>query len=144
MLVPMRLSRILLSEIADQQVVFLTEVDGDRSFPIIIGRFEAACIERRFKGEQPIRPLTHDLLLSTIEELGWRIDKVVIDDLVDHTYHGKLVVRGDANGSAGGSGGDSPASKQIDCRSSDAIAVAMYVDPKQPIFVEDWILDAVA
>ena len=57
MLVQMELVRIIISEINDQQVVFLSEVDGDRSFPILIGIFEATSIDRRVQGHTPPRPL---------------------------------------------------------------------------------------
>src|SRR5690242_14321999 len=66
MLVQMELARIIISEINDQQIVFLKEVDGPRSFPIVIGMFEATSIDRRIQGNVPPRPLTHDLLKSTI------------------------------------------------------------------------------
>ena len=57
--VQMQLSRIIISEISDNQVVFLQEVDGTRQFPIMIGMFEAASIDRRIKSDfKPVRPLT--------------------------------------------------------------------------------------
>jgi uncharacterized protein len=71
-LVHMELARIIISEINDQQVVFLREVDGDRSFPILIGIFEATSIDRRVQGHIAPRPLTHDLLKNVIAELGGR------------------------------------------------------------------------
>jgi uncharacterized protein len=61
-LVRMELVRIIISEINDQQVIYLREVDGTRTFPILIGLFEATHIDRRVRGEIPPRPLTHDLL----------------------------------------------------------------------------------
>ena len=70
MLVQMELTRIIISEINDQQVIYLQEVGGDRMFPILIGIFEATSIDRRVKGEIPPRPLTHDLLKNAILELG--------------------------------------------------------------------------
>jgi bifunctional DNase/RNase len=77
MLVQMELVRIIISEINDQQVVFLREVDGERSFPILIGIFEATSIDRRVQGHSPPRPLTHDLLKSTIETLGAEVQDEV-------------------------------------------------------------------
>ena len=76
--VQMELSRIIISEINDQQVVFLREVDVEeprepRSFPILIGIFEATSIDRRVQGNVPQRPLTHDLLKNAIEELGGEV-----------------------------------------------------------------------
>ena len=70
MSVQMELSRIIISEINDQQVVYLKEVEGDRTFPILIGLFEATSIDRRVKNHQSPRPLTHDLLVASVELLG--------------------------------------------------------------------------
>jgi hypothetical protein len=61
--VPMELSRIIISEVNDQQVIYLKEVDGERTFPILIGIFEATSIDRRVKGFPSPRPLTHDLIV---------------------------------------------------------------------------------
>ena len=69
MTVQMELSRIIISEINDQQVVYLKEVEGDRTFPILIGLFEATSIDRRVKNHQSPRPLTHDLLVAAVDLL---------------------------------------------------------------------------
>ncbi len=95
MLVQMSLVRIIVSEINDQQVIFLREVEGSRSFPILIGLFEATSIDRRVRGEIPPRPLTHDLLKSAIELLGGDVQDVVITNLQDHTYFASIRVRKD-------------------------------------------------
>ena len=50
--VQMELRRIIISEVEDHQVIILREVDGERSFPIVIGIFEATSIDRRVKGMQ--------------------------------------------------------------------------------------------
>ena len=47
--VQMELKRIVINEIHEQQVIMLREVDGERSFPIVIGIFEATSIDRRVK-----------------------------------------------------------------------------------------------
>ena len=74
--VQMELSRIIISEINDQQVIYLKEVEGDRTFPILIGLFEATSIDRRVKHIQAPRPLTHDLLVNMVEQLG---DKLTLN-----------------------------------------------------------------
>ena len=56
--IEMRLARIIISEINENQFVFLREVDGDRQFPIVIGIFEATSIDRRVKDIPRPRPLT--------------------------------------------------------------------------------------
>src|SRR5262245_9600924 len=79
--VAMELSRIIISEINDQQVIYLKEIDGARTFPILIGIFEATSIDRRVKGFEAPRPLTHDLLVQSVEALGGEFPDVVISGL---------------------------------------------------------------
>lgn len=128
--VQMELKRIIISEVHDQQVIVLREVDGDRSFPIVIGLFEATSIDRRVKNIVPPRPLTHDLIVSTVEQLGGAIEDIVISDLQDHTYYAKLRIRKDGE------------LMDIDCRPSDAIAVA--VTARAPIWVMEEVLSKAA
>lgn len=131
MLVQMELVRIIISEINDQQVVFLREVDGDRSFPILIGIFEATSIDRRVQGHTPPRPLTHDLLRNVIETLGAEVQDVVITQLIDHTYYAVIRIRHEGE------------LQEIDCRPSDAIALAVHYDPHLPIYVSEDVLGQV-
>ena len=127
--VQMQLSRIIISEINEQQVIYLKEVDGERSFPILIGLYEASSINRRIKREKSQRPLTHDLLVNSIEALGGELDSVVINELRDHTYFAQLRVR--MNGEI----------VEIDARPSDAIAVAVTCNPILPIYVSEEVLE---
>jgi len=129
--VQMKLSRIIISEINEQQVIYLKEVDGDRQFPILIGIFEATSIDRRVRGKHAPRPLTHDLLVNVVESLGAELDSVVISDLRDHTYFAKLRVQQDGE------------LIEVDSRPSDAIAVAVTCDPPLPIYVAEEVLDEV-
>jgi hypothetical protein len=61
---------VIISETNDQQVVYLHEVDGDRVFPLLIGIFEATSLDRRLKGYDSPRPLTHDAWADSIRLLG--------------------------------------------------------------------------
>jgi bifunctional DNase/RNase len=122
----MELKRIIISEVHEQQIIVLREVDGERSFPIVIGIFEATSIDRRVRNIVPPRPLTHDLIVSVVEQLGGDLQDIVISDLQDHTYFAKLRVRKDGE------------LIEIDCRPSDAIAVA--VTAKVPIWVAEDVL----
>ena len=131
MLVRMELARIIISEINDQQIIYLREVDGDRMFPILIGIFEATSIDRKVKGERPPRPLTHDLLKNAIEELGGEVQDVVVNNLIEHTYYAVIRVRQDGE------------LVEIDSRPSDAIALSVHYDPPLPIYVDDEVLDQV-
>jgi bifunctional DNase/RNase len=125
----MDLKRIIISEVHDQQVIMLKEVEGDRSFPIVIGIFEATSIDRRVKGMPSPRPLTHDLVASVIENMGGELRDVFISELREHTYYAKLRIRIDGE------------MVEVDSRPSDAIALA--VTAKVPIYVAEDVLDEV-
>jgi len=91
--VRMELSRIIISETSDQQIIVLREKGGTRQFPIVIGIHEALAIDRRVKGFATARPLTHELLASVIQAMHGELEKIVIHDLRDHTFYAKLVIR---------------------------------------------------
>ncbi|HBE67991.1 MAG TPA: hypothetical protein DDW52_07560 [Planctomycetaceae bacterium] len=130
MTVKMQLARIIISEISDNQVIYLREVDGDRQFPILIGIFEATSIDRRVQGmKSPPRPLTHDLIVATATSLGAEIESVVISDLQEHTYFAKLQMRRAGE------------LIEVDTRPSDAIAVAVTFDPHLPIYVTEDVIE---
>jgi bifunctional DNase/RNase len=126
MLVRMDLARIIIVESAESQVIILKERDGDRHFPILIGISEALAIDRRLKGLTTPRPLTHDLMASIIEKLEAKLERIVINDLRDHTFYAQLIVR--QNGQL----------LEIDSRPSDAIALGAAAGT--PIFVADHVL----
>jgi bifunctional DNase/RNase len=128
----MELARIIISDVNDQQVVYLREIDGQRAFPILIGIFEAASINRHVKGEDSQRPLTHDLLRNSIEQLGGELQDVVVNNLQDHTYYALIRVKRDGE------------LIEIDSRPSDAIALAVQFKPPLPIYVDDSVLEQVA
>jgi bifunctional DNase/RNase len=124
----MQLSRILITETREYQLIELREVDGERRLPIVIGLFEAAAIERRLKNIPVPRPQTHDLLAGVIEQMGGKLTRIRIHDLHDDTFFAQLVIRrGDED-------------IRIDSRPSDAIALGIANDI--PIFVEEHVLDA--
>jgi bifunctional DNase/RNase len=125
----MELKRIIISEVHDQQVVMLKEAEGERSFHIVIGIFEATSIDRRVKGLPSPRPLTHDLITSVIDNLGGELRDIFISELKDHTYFAKLRIQ--QNGEP----------IEVDCRPSDALALA--VTAKVPIYVADEVLEEV-
>jgi len=124
MLVESELARLILTDMSSQQIVVLKEKEGPRAFPIVIGFFEAMAIDRQLKGLQVERPLTHDLLKSTIEEMGGRLSRIVVNDLRDNTFFAYLEVALDGQ------------TVRIDSRPSDALALAVrtnaaiYIDDK--------------
>jgi bifunctional DNase/RNase len=125
--VEVELSRIIINETSDQQVIVLKERHGNRSFPIVIGIVEIFAIDRRLKGIKPPRPMTHDLLDSVIENLGVKIEKIVINDLRNHTFYAKIHLS--SNGQT----------IQIDSRPSDAIALG--VASNAPIYVAEHVFE---
>jgi bifunctional DNase/RNase len=125
--VEVELSRIIINEASDQQIIVLKERGGTRGFPIVIGIVEIFAIDRRLKGIKPPRPMTHDLLASVIESLGARVERIVIDDLRNHTFFAKIHLS--LNGRT----------IQVDSRPSDAIALCAAIDA--PIFVAEHVFD---
>jgi bifunctional DNase/RNase len=105
----------------------LGEVEGNRRLPIIIGAFEAQAIALELEKIQPPRPMTHDLLRDTFEELDVEVTEVVIDELREGTFFAKIRYRHDGE------------EHQLDSRPSDAVALAVRVDA--PIYVAPMVLD---
>ena len=128
MAIPMHVSRILIREMADMQVIELAETDGQRRFPIVIGLPEAFAIDRRIKGVRVPRPQTHELLAEAIRALGGSLREIRIDDIDGGTFFAKLVIDRDGE------------TVVIDSRPSDAIALG--VADGVPILVEEHVLEA--
>ena len=129
MSIQMELHKIIISEMQDQQIIMLKEVDGERTFPIVIGSGEAYAIDRRLKGIPTPRPLTHDLLANIIDHLGGEISQIEINDLENHTFFARIHIR--QNGRT----------VEVDSRPSDAIALGIATSV--PIFVAEHVLDQV-
>lgn len=128
-MVHMELSKIMITETSDHQIIVLKEKDGQRSFPIVIGLHEAWAIDRAVKGITTPRPLTHDLICNIIDGLNAGVVRIVINDLRNNTFYAKVVLI--QNGST----------IEIDSRPSDAIALAMQKNT--PIFVARKVLEEV-
>jgi hypothetical protein len=126
-MVEMELNKIVIDEKRHDQLIVLKEKGGERILPIVIGLTEASAIKLKISGFHPPRPLTHDLLFSTIENLEASIEKIIIDKLEENTFHAKLVIKTESH-----------KTKIIDSRPSDSIALA--VRAHAPIFVEDEVM----
>jgi len=125
--IEVELSRIIINETSDQQIIVLKECHGHRSFPIVIGIVEIFAIDRRLKGIKPPRPMTHDLLDDVIEHLGANIEKIVINDLRNHTFYAKIYISSNSQ------------TVKIDSRPSDAIALG--VASNAPIYVAEHVFE---
>jgi hypothetical protein len=129
MAIQMELHKIIINEVAEQQIIVLREVDGERQFPIVIGNNEAFAIDRRLKGLTAPRPLTHDLLASVIEKMGGTVQCIEITNLEQHTFYATIKIR------------QSGTTVSIDSRPSDAIALGIATTV--PIYVAETVLDEV-
>jgi len=129
MAIQMELNRIIISEMRQEQVIVLKEVDGERNFPIVIESAQAIAIDRRLRGIPPQRPMTHDLLSSIIEQMGGKLDHIEINDLKDHTFFARIFISQDGR------------LISVDSRPSDAIALGIAT--MAPIFVAEHVLNAV-
>ncbi len=134
MSIKMELCRVLIRETDDTHIVELREAgvpeEDARVFPIVIGLTEAAAIERRLMGQHPPRPQTHELLESLVDELGYTLERIEINDLREHTFFARIFLR---------CGSDV---REIDARPSDAIALGASGDT--PIYVAEHVLDEVS
>lgn len=128
MAVQMELSRILICEFQDLQIIELQEKDGQRRFPILIGLGEAEAIRRRLQGIEVKRPLTHDLMANIISSLGGVLESITINDLNDHTFYARLDIMCSDGSEVG-----------VDARPSDAIALG--IANEVPIYVEEHVLE---
>lgn len=128
--VPCELAKIMIAETSEHQVIWLREKEeGGRTFPILIGLFEAVAIDRKIREVESPRPLTHDLLANVISSLSGVVERIVVNDLRNNTFYATLVVK--QNGKV----------IEVDSRPSDAIALAVRTDA--PIYVEKKVIEQV-
>jgi len=125
--VEVELSKIIINEAVDQQIIVLQELEGERSFPIVIGMMEILAIDRRLKNIQLPRPMTHDLLADVIDQMGGEVEKVVISDLSNGTFYARLHINTNGN------------MVEVDSRPSDAIALGVGIGA--PIFVDEQVFE---
>ena len=130
-MIRMELVRIIIDEKRQDKVIVLREKGGDRQIPIVIGVMEASSIKIKVTGLEVPRPMTHDLLAQVIETMGAKIERILIDKLVQNTYFAKIEIKTKEG-----------ETKLIDARPSDSIAMAVRF--KAPIFVAEDVLEKAA
>jgi bifunctional DNase/RNase len=126
-MIEMTIDSIRMSLMNYQRVVILKEKDGERYLPIWIGPAEADSIAIKLQDVDVPRPLTHDLLQTTIDALGARVNAIVVHDLRSDTFFAKILIVSDGQ------------ELEIDSRPSDAIALAVRVEV--PIYADEMVLD---
>lgn len=123
----MRVMGIALDTRTGSPIVVLHDIENRKALPIWIGSAEASAIIRKIENIQVARPMTHDLIIDVIEQTGYKVTKIEINDVDKETYFANIVLENDENKIV-----------NIDARPSDAIAVAIRVDA--PIFVTSNVL----
>lgn len=116
-----------LATTVNECIIFLEELEGNRLLPIWIGITEGQAIAIRFSGIVLPRPLTHDLLLAAIQQLGYEVKKIVVSDIKENTFYAKVHAS------------DGKKTVQLDSRPSDAIAIAVRAGC--PILVHESVFE---
>lgn len=123
----MTIDSIRVSLMNYRRTLILKEKETEKYLPMWIGPPEADAIAIKLQGVQSPRPLTHDFLCTVIEALGATVKSAAINKLQDDTFYAKVTLvtdRGEID---------------VDCRPSDAIAVAVRAEA--PVFVDEEVLD---
>lgn len=112
-----------------------------RSISIQTGSVEAASISAGINQPRPERPLTHDLMVDAVAALGSKIERVEITRVDAPLYYANVILSlpNAAQAGSAAEGASAPKEASIDCRPSDAIALASRVNA--PIFVEDEVMN---
>ncbi|MCE5259231.1 MAG: bifunctional nuclease family protein [Chloroflexi bacterium] len=121
---------VLYSLLDRHRVILLKETHGERYLPIWIGSFESEAIVMRLQDTSIPRPMTHDLLLNTITELGGQLAYIVINDLNESTFYARLALQ------RGGR------LQMLDARPSDAIALALRA--AVPLYADESVMEKAA
>ena len=113
-----------------RHVLVLRESGRGRLLMIWVGVNEANAIAMKLQGVTPERPLTHDLMVTMLDAVDVRVDRIVISDLADETFHARLLLVG------------TDTRHEVDARPSDAIALAVRIGA--PIYATTDVLDRAA
>ncbi len=126
-LIEMTVESVRVHMLSTQHVVILKDLERQRFLPIWIGPWEANAIAMKLQGLAPERPLTHDLFVGVLEEMGATIREVVIAELADETFHARILLEAAGRVLA------------VDSRPSDALALAVRTGAR--IFAAEEVLD---
>ena len=121
---------INLDLFSSSPIVILKVEDENRYLPIWIGQPEARSILMKLQNQEFSRPLTHDLAVNLVSELGGSMEKVTVTELKDSTFFATISVQIDGR------------TVEIDSRPSDAIALAVRAGAE--IFAADEVIEEAA
>jgi len=126
-MIEMQVMGIAIDTRSGSPIVVLNDKENRKALPIWIGSAEASAIIRKIENIQVARPMTHDLIINLIEEAGYTITRIEINDVDKETYFANIIMTNDEGKEL-----------QVDSRPSDAIALAIRADA--PIFVSTKVL----
>ena len=127
-MVPVKVQKISFHPPSRSYAVILSEINGERKLPVIVGSFEAQSIALALEAMDTPRPLTHDLIGLLINEIDANLVAVRITNLEDGVFYASLDINGEKTGK-----------RSIDSRPSDAIAVGLRM--KAPIMISDELFE---
>ena len=114
-----------LAQVVDRCIVVIEELNGPRLVPIWIGIFEGGAIAAELTGQEPPRPMTHDLVNNVLKNFEIKMERIVITDLRENTYFAEIHLKQNEN------------TMVVDARPSDALALA--VRTRCPMFVSETV-----
>ncbi len=124
-LIEVKLLGLIMDPISKSPVMILKPLDDQKIIPIWIGGFEANAITMELEDIAAPRPMTHDLFNNVLFHFEAQVEKVVVTDIVENTYYAELHVRREGD------------LKVVDCRPSDAVAIALKNNSK--IFISEFV-----
>jgi uncharacterized protein len=124
--IEVRIRGLMMDPSTNMPIVVLKDVASDTVMPIWVGIFEANAIAIEIEKLAAPRPMTHDLMRNLIGNLNARLERIVITEIKDDTFHAVLWLRQGLD------------SVTVDARPSDAIALALRLDC--PIYVSEHVM----
>ena len=128
-MIPMSLVGVRVEVPTNQPIVLLRENEGSRYLPIFIGQPEATAIVYALQSMETPRPMTHDLFKTVLDDLGTKLEQVIITELHDGTFYAEIQFAREGG------------SYRISSRPSDAIALAVRYPDTVPIFADEAVLE---
>jgi bifunctional DNase/RNase len=127
-LIKVQLEGVRMEHPSQKPIILLKEENGERFLPIWVGAFEASAIALEIVNFKAPRPMTHDLIISIIKDLGAKVEFIAVTNIIKDTFYAVLTLMDTAERTI-----------SIDLRPSDAIAIA--VRSRCPIFASNLVLE---
>lgn len=126
-MIQMVVTGLTIDPFTNMPIVIMKDKEGNVALPIWIGLIEASSIATEIENIELSRPMTHDLIKTILEEMNVKVERIEIVDLMDNTFFATIRLKAPKKDIV------------IDCRPSDAIAVALRT--KAEIFVDRKVIE---